>query len=340
MRLKSSSDLVGHIAGFTSLRDVDLLEMSLLKTVFTTLRPLNVSLISLDTNNIILKRIDYSSEQVGHVSIRIKADDLLLRASEQLDRSTKEYCTLNEGDRAITVYLLSQNRRVSHYICIEAKGNIVTQSDSYQIIGMLRVFQNFRALLTEAQTDELTGLPNRKAFNNVTEKIGEAVVASPEVIECDKRKSSDEPPQFWLALADLDNFKVINDSFGHLMGDEVLVRTAQTIQGSIREDDMVFRYGGEEFAILVSAKEKEQVIQVLERVRQNVEGLDFQRLGKITISIGFTEMKDDVFALTLVETADKALYQSKSNGKNQITYQPTLSQQAYHEDIEDDAELF
>jgi len=277
---------------------------------------------------------------VGHVTLKVEADALLLRASEQLDRTTKEYCTINEGGKAITVYLLSQNRRVSHYICIESKGNIVTQSDSYQIIGMLRVFQNFRALLTEAQTDELTGLPNRKAFNNVTEKIGEAVIASPEAVECEKRKARSTSPQFWLALADLDNFKVINDNFGHLMGDEVLVRTAQTIQSSIREDDMVFRYGGEEFAILVSAETKDEVIQLLERVRQNIEALDFQRLGKITISIGFTEMKDDVFALTLVETADKALYKSKSNGKNQVTYQPTISHEVYESEFEDDAELF
>ncbi|WP_100644665.1 GGDEF domain-containing protein [Alteromonas facilis] len=339
MRTASSSDLVGHIAGFTSLRDVDLLEVSLLKSIHTTLRPLNVSLISLDSNNIILKKVSFSADNLSNVVLKTPADEQLLRASEQLDWSNKEYCTVSVGDSCLTLFLLSQNRRISQYVCIESKGNIVTQTDSYQIIGMLRVFQNFRALLTESQTDELTGLPNRKAFTNISEKINESIVASPESYEGNARRALDDNPTYWLALADLDNFKNINDNFGHLMGDEVLVRAAQTIQSSIRETDLVFRYGGEEFAILINAASKEDVDAVLERVRANIESIDFHKLGRMTISIGFTEMKEDTFTLHIIEAADRALYHSKEKGKNKVSF-ASSKQTPKSSDIESDIELF
>ena len=80
-----SVDLVGQIAGFTSLRDVDLLELSLLKSIYTMVNPKQVSLICLDSNNIILKRVDYSAEKHGNISVKEKASEQLLEACERLE---------------------------------------------------------------------------------------------------------------------------------------------------------------------------------------------------------------------------------------------------------------
>ena len=333
------SDLVSHIAGFTSLRDTDLLELSLLKSVYTSLRPIKVSLIVLDTNDIILKRVDYSKDEFGHITTRVGADPALLNAVEQLDKSNREYCTVEQTYSSISLFLLSLNRRISHYVCVEAAPNAVTQSDSHQIIGMLRVFQNFRELLTESQTDELTGLPNRKSFNGFVSKINDALMPTPEVHGDERRHSANQAETFWLALVDLDNFKQINDTFGHLMGDEVLVRAAQVMQGRLREFDMVFRYGGEEFAILAPAENKEDITALLERVREAIQALNLSTVGNITASFGVVEMRRDTFHITSIENADKALYHSKENGKNQITFASDI-ELASNDATDDDIELF
>jgi diguanylate cyclase (GGDEF)-like protein len=126
--------------------------------------------------------------------------------------------------------------------------------------------------------------------------------------------------RYWLALADLDNFKSINDSLGHLMGDEVLVRTGQAMRESLRDEDMVFRYGGEEFAIIVEAEDPATAQIAVDRVRRRIEQLNISAVGKVTASFGVAELDADTFHITSIESADKALYESKTSGKNKITF--------------------
>lgn len=340
--MKDSSDgidLVGQIAGFTSLRDVDLLELSLLKSVFTIVNPIQVSLVTLDSQNIIIKKVDYSADKHGTISSKIDASEEILSACEQLDNSNLEYCTVSTKEASLTLFLLSHTRKIAHYVTIESRTFGVSKSHLQQIMGMLKIYRNFKLLLQESQTDELTGLSNRKAFDGIVRKIHEASIPSSEPIANDKR-SKELEGRYWLAMVDIDHFKNVNDTHGHLMGDEVLVRVTQSMQSVTRDSDYLFRYGGEEFAVILCVQDKADAINLMERMRLAVEGMVLPQIGNVTISTGVVEMLKDIFYISLIERADKALYKSKSNGRNQVTFYEEEQSKSGDSFAESEFELF
>jgi diguanylate cyclase (GGDEF)-like protein len=187
------------------------------------------------------------------------------------------------------------------------------------IKGLLGVYRNFYYALSESQLDQLTGLPNRRTFDQAINKI---YLAKPEGAEgrSPERRidASSDSLGFWLGMADIDKFKRVNDTWGHLFGDEVLLLTAQLMQAHFREDDFLFRFGGEEFVIIVAASNKHQALTAFKRFRAAVEGKSIPQVGNITISIGVTEMQSSAFTASLLDHADKALYFAKENGRNQV----------------------
>ena len=342
-RLKEQQDhidLMHEIAGFTSLRDADLLELSLLKSIYGIVAPVRVSISVIDRQNIVIKQVEYSAHQHKAIASRQSASQEFIVACDQLDHSGLEYSTVtNEAGHTVCLFLLSESRKATQYIAIELIGASMAKTDVQQILGMLKIYRNFRQLLNEAQTDELTGLSNRKTFEHVCRKIHESVFPTEEPVDDDKRGDKQEG-SYWLALADIDFFKRINDEHGHLMGDEVLVRIAQTFRASTRENDLIFRYGGEEFALILRAKNRDNVHQMLERVRLAVANIDIPQLGHITVSMGVVELSPTTFHLTQIDRADKALYASKNNGRNQITFFTELPSTEAFDDSPQEAELF
>ncbi|MDM5280790.1 diguanylate cyclase [Paenibacillus silvae] len=140
---------------------------------------------------------------------------------------------------------------------------------------------------------------------------------------------------FSLMLLDIDHFKAINDHYGHVIGDEVLVRTAEAVRGSVRSTDILTRYGGEEFMIYLPHTEHDLAIEIAERVRQAVES---NRMAvnhengsvSITISIGILSIEDfaydhvpedgEGYLIQLFDAVDKALYQAKQKGRNRVEF--------------------
>lgn len=313
-------DIVGEIAGFTSLRDVDLLELSLLQSIYGILNPSKVSLTSVDSSNTILKQVDYSATEHGTITTKVPASNDLVAAFTKLVDSELDFCSVDtkEGG-ALTLFVIVNNRRVSRYIIIESDGANISKAHAQQISGMVKIFQNFKQVLQEAQIDELTGLSNRKTFDHIIRKLHESDLSSSPKIENDKRAEK-ENQKYWLVLADIDHFKKINDTHGHLMGDEVLVRIAQSFQSALRKDDFIFRYGGEEFALIICTNDEAELDQILERVRTTISSITIPNIGNITISMGCIELIESRFYLESLEYADQALYQSKENGRDQVSY--------------------
>ena len=121
-----------------------------------------------------------------------------------------------------------------------------------------------------------------------------------------------------IAFLDLDNFKSINNSHGHLYGSRALVETAAVIRGSARETDIVARYGGDEFAVLLVNTPKAGAVKYAQRIRNVVERHRFAH-GALTVSLGIATLPDDVLAWEdLVPAADRALYTAKRLGRNAI----------------------
>ena len=161
-------------------------------------------------------------------------------------------------------------------------------------------------LNAEATRDPLTGLYNRRYMDQqVEEKVA---------------KMAMEGRIFGLIICDIDNFKKVNDSFGHESGDDVLVNCARVLMSSLRENDVVCRWGGEEFLIAIDGNKK-VAVEVAERIRGMVEDMVVVSHGytiKITMTFGVCESTPGFSADRLIEIADQRLYKGKQNGKNQV----------------------
>jgi diguanylate cyclase (GGDEF)-like protein len=131
---------------------------------------------------------------------------------------------------------------------------------------------------------------------------------------------------FSICIFDLDNFKIVNDTFGHSAGDIVLKTVAQEAQKNLRNIDHIARYGGEEFILILTNMETREAMICSERIREMVKELVFENMPekfRITISVGVTEYKAGEFIQDAINRADKALYRAKANGRDRVEYEPT-----------------
>jgi diguanylate cyclase (GGDEF)-like protein len=202
--------------------------------------------------------------------------------------------------------------------CLEIVHPKPYTSDTVHVIGgIVSVYRNFQNLLDYSERDSLTGLLNRKTFDDQLAKMlqasSEQELALPG--EPERRQHSETEKQ-WLAVADVDNFKLINDKFGHLYGDEVLILIANLLQSSFRAQDRVFRFGGEEFVVLLRSTTLENAQKIIDRFRTNVEKHVFPQLGTVTVSVGFVSISAYESPVVILGRADQALYYAKSHGRN------------------------
>ncbi|WP_461830109.1 diguanylate cyclase [Aquifex sp.] len=180
---------------------------------------------------------------------------------------------------------------------------------SHSLINLLSI-ENLK-LVKEANYDPLTGLLNRRQLFRILSDI------------VDLAKLTGNP--FTLAIIDIDNFKQINDKYGHLVGDCILKEIANIMKQSFGKSDYLFRYGGEEFLVIMPSTSLEEALKALERFKENVEkhkfSLDHQECPKVTVSIGVCgdigEHKD---IKGYIDCADKKLYIAKRSGKNRIVW--------------------
>jgi len=152
--------------------------------------------------------------------------------------------------------------------------------------------------------DSLTNLYNRRAFSALVEK--------------ELSRAKRHHVSIALAVLDLDHFKNINDKYGHDTGDKVLCRIASELTTSMRKEDLICRWGGEEFVVLLSASTSEKVYEHMEEMRERVAAMDFSPASQVTFSAGMSTYREGESFTEWFKRADKALYQAKENGRNQI----------------------
>ena len=167
------------------------------------------------------------------------------------------------------------------------------------------------AMRRKASTDALTGLVNNTTFF--------------EILEEERAKVTESQEHLCLVMLDIDHFKRVNDSYGHLVGDKVIRYVARTLKESIKGKDNAARYGGEEFAIILPDTPLNGALRLMEKIRKTVESSKLVRtgsrepIGRITVSAGVASYRPDEEIKNLVERADKALYRSKNSGRNRVT---------------------
>ena len=202
-------------------------------------------------------------------------------------------------------------------------------------VSLLSIYANQLFMLFKSKIDPLSDLLNRQTFDKkIQEIISGNGFLSP--------RTPIPKNNIWhLAMIDIDFFKKVNDEFGHVIGDEVIILMARLIKSEFRSEDYIFRYGGEEFAVLFQCVKLEDATQALERLRKKVESFEFPQVGKLTISIGFTSLLYYEMVPALVQKADVALYHSKNTGRNKVADFRELSDSSTNKIIKgNDPELF
>lgn len=205
----------------------------------------------------------------------------------------ERYCITKDGER--------RRFRSSIALMPDKKRFLMTTIDNTEL------YNAFQTIKEQTYTDELTQLHNRKAYN---EKIDDLMALY-------ERYGT----TFSLIMFDIDFFKSINDTYGHDIGDKVLIRLSSVVKSTTRANDYIYRIGGEEFIVLLGATNLEKANIFAEKLRINVEkNVDTLENRVITISIGISEIQEGDDADSIFKRADDFLYYSKKHGRNRVTY--------------------
>lgn len=151
-------------------------------------------------------------------------------------------------------------------------------------------------------TDQLTKLYNRRRTDETLSD------------EIERAKRSGKP--FSVILVDIDKFKIVNDTYGHLVGDDILLELANILSSNVRKIDTLGRWGGEEFLIIDTESDRAKVVVFAEKIRKSIEAHTFEKVGQVTCSFGVTHFIENDTASTILSRADKALYIAKDSGRN------------------------
>jgi diguanylate cyclase (GGDEF)-like protein len=192
----------------------------------------------------------------------------------------------------------------------------LSPAEQRTVSGMLRVYHNFQSLLDYSERDTLTGLLNRKTFDDSFLKLLQGMPMASVATVGDRRHDSN--PAYWIGIIDVDHFKSVNDRFGHLIGDEVLLLLSRLMRTCFRFHDRLYRFGGEEFVALIRCEGEDDARHAFERLRQACEQYQFPQVGRVTMSVGFTSIRPQDSPAAAFERADKAVYYAKHNGRNQV----------------------
>jgi diguanylate cyclase (GGDEF)-like protein len=327
------SQVVDQLAELTAFRDRDVVDTTLVTSLRDLLRPLVVTIyraVGDDQDRRWFKRACLALHDVAASSDPSWTD---MQDLPRLD--TMPLHVLCMTDRDVWGVL---------EVCTEEALDV---TEHRLVAGILSVYRNFQALLDYSERDTLTGLLNRKTFDEAFYKVAvgqskavlvddntplaEAVAA----METERRHIDSSQPHF-IGVIDIDHFKSVNDTYGHLIGDEVLLLLSRLMRSVFRFHDKLYRFGGEEFVVLMRCRTEHDAQAAFERFRHAVEGFTFPQVGRITVSVGFTVLKAGDTPSSAFERADRAVYWSKTHGRNQVFNHASLVNSG---DLADDAKV-
>ncbi|MRX09863.1 diguanylate cyclase [Pseudoduganella sp. FT25W] len=324
----------------TAIRDTQLVEQSLLRTLAPILGVLETSLYRINGQQQVTHILHHSrtgtrdSDGAERISERIDAIRNETNLPEHIYmlidnvRLLGQACHRSGPNGLIFCYPLRSGELQSGYLVFE-RGGKLTEVEDAVVTGVLQVYSNYYALLDSSQRDRLTGLHNRYAMEVGLDRLWEELSMQPSTAQTQARRDC-----YWLGVLDIDHFKQINDQFGHVIGDEILLLVSRVMGKTMRRTDLLFRYGGEEFIAIVEARDLEKAVQLFERLRKAVETYRYPQVGKVTLSGGFSMVTPTVLPKSVLERADRAMYEAKKAGRNRVFHYHTLLEQGVLQELE------
>lgn len=306
----------------TRQRDSHLVRLSAMQSLLTLIRPQRIRLYDVlkkgEQSSVVLaawsegETLHFSESPLSDDRFEPVAADTLLAKS--IAAGSGCFCAMRDGGYECCIPVLMDDEPVSVF---EIRGNEPFDDATVAMAtGMISVYRNYLALLEDSQRDTLTGLLNRKTFDAGFSVFLDSAIHAEETLQDDRR--SHKEGSHWLAVMDIDRFKRVNDTFGHLYGDEVLILMANLMRNSFRQGDRLYRFGGEEFIVLMRDIDFTDAKKKLDDFREKVERHVFPQVGQVTISIGFTSVVSSSTPAMVLGEADEALYYAKGHGRNQV----------------------
>lgn len=347
MRITAKA-MLDIVLNLTRLRDRDALEFGLAAGLYGLVRPQRLSgwrVVEQQGEKHLAQCLQFDEESQLHVP-EIQLDMDQMQPLQHWPAAWREVCEsglpqcIGDGqdDTLLLPVCLPQP-----ILLIQLHGvAAATQQAIPELQGLLQVYANHLRMLDYAEKDTLTGLLNRKTFETHFNKLLALESISDEKNQRFHQRKRHDGAALWLAEIDNDFFKSINDRFGHLYGDEVLLLLSGILKRQLRLQDNLYRFGGEEFVVVLSPTPDDDAQRVFERLRQAVQEHVFPQVGKVTVSIGYTRIQAGADASTVLGAADGALYYAKQHGRNQCCNYATLLQQHLTPEKHqgNDAELF
>ena len=263
---------------------------------------------------------------------------------------------LNENSQSLEQFHLYQSSDQRHHIfipivndneivyAIDISSKRELQKYIETLLAISKVCENFYAILSVSEKDTLTGLLNRKTYEQKLTTLlqGQQHKKKFNDLQPENQRQGKNQNYTWLAIFDIDFFKKVNDQYGHIYGDEVLLVLSQLMKANFRTNDLMFRFGGEEFVVIFEPVAKVQAQAALLKFMDKVRQHNFPMVGNITLSCGFAKICASEHPKTALNNADKALYYAKEHGRNCLYNFEELLQQNKLQlpNVEGDIELF
>lgn len=332
--ITSPDELLGLLDILTRHRDAQLVRLSAMQVLFSLIHPDSIKLYDVlkrgDQYRIVLsawnegEKLHFNDEALSEERFEpINPESLLGKA---LGGGGSSHCDVQHGVHGCYLPVMMNGEPLSLFEIQSV--NPFSLEAMAVATGVVAVFRNYLELLEDSQRDTLTGLLNRKTFDD-----GLAVFLSTasrsdesEPARLDERRSRKDGSH-WVAVIDIDYFKRVNDTFGHLYGDEVLILMANLMRASFRQYDRLYRFGGEEFIVLMRDISFADAKHRLEGFREKVAQHVFPQVGQITVSIGFTAVTPTSTPSMVLGDADEALYYAKGHGRNRVCCHGELVEQ-------------
>ena len=329
--------IIDGLAEITRHHDRNIVEKSLLKTVRDLISgDTRLYRVEKNNNNTDFNLLAFAENgQFGSLSDSEKHSAPMTDALEEVLNSGQMLSRPHTASKSPSDTLLYDNIYPAYdaeeqiFAVLIHTGKRSDAAEERLVQGVLTVYANYLILIEKTKRDKLTGLFNRETLNYELNKTLFSSHSSPihpssSVPSLPDRRSVANEFAF-VGIIDIDHFKGVNDRFGHLFGDEILIIISRLLTEHFsRQEDMVFRYGGEEFVVIIHATNLEGATSIFERLRHKVESHSFPQINDLTISIGFTKTKQQQTTADLLDEADQSLYYAKENGRNRLCYYENL----------------
>ena len=320
-----NEQILKSVIEITKQRDVDSLEFSLVSTLAEFVPAYEITLYKIPRVNpaeTIEEAVKLSiSENDGQKNYEWSDNKQIVTINKPIRQCLKSECLVNSGSADNDTHLfypLMHDHKVIGVMNLSSHTDLTPWQTLIEVL--VSIYNNYLTILNESERDKLTGLLNRRTFDFRLDKLLEQQKQSQEYYNSSERNPEQRCPEpessAWLAMIDIDDFKRINDTYGHLFGDEVILMLSQKMKSFFRNTDLLFRFGGEEFVVILEPASPEMANQTFERFSKVIASHEFPQVGKTTVSIGYTRILDADYPHAILDRADKALYYAKENGKN------------------------